>query len=44
MEQRIQEDADWYARVPQYLRRNTNGAERKRYFEEVCEIVGRIAG
>lgn len=43
VEQRILEDADWYARVPQYLRRNTNGAERKRYFEEVCEIVGRIA-
>ncbi|MCX5478723.1 DUF4011 domain-containing protein [Kaistia geumhonensis] len=44
VEQRILEDGDWYSRVPQYLRRNTNGAERKRYFEEVCEIVGRIAG
>ncbi len=43
IEQRIEDEADWFARVPLYQRRNTSGSEKQRYFAEVCEIVSRIA-
>ncbi len=42
VEQRVNDDADWFAKVPNYLRRNTNAAEKKLFFEEICDIVARI--
>jgi hypothetical protein len=42
VEQRVLDDTDWFSKVPNYLRRNTNAAEKKQFFEEICEIIARI--
>ncbi len=42
IEQRIEDEADWFARVPLYQRRNTSGPERQRFLADVCDIVSRI--
>jgi hypothetical protein len=36
------DDADWFAKVPNYLRRNTNAVEKRLFFDEICDIVARI--
>ena len=40
--QRIGDSDDWFARIPQYLRIGTNPEEKKRFLDDVCEIVDRI--
>ena len=41
VKQRISEPDQWYTHVPQFLRQGTNGAEKKRYLEEICAILER---
>jgi len=41
VKQRISDPNQWYAHVPQFLRQGTNGAEKKRYLEEICAILER---
>jgi very-short-patch-repair endonuclease len=41
VEQRVMDDADWFAKVPNYLRRNTNAVEKKLFFDDICDIVSR---
>jgi very-short-patch-repair endonuclease len=40
--QRIVDPAEWYTRIPQYLRIGTNPAEKTQFLERICEIVERI--
>ena len=39
---RLADPDDWFKRVPQYQRQNTNPLEKQKYIEQICEIVGRI--
>ena len=43
VQQRVVDADEWLSRVPQYLRIGTNAAEKNRFLEDICEIVGRIA-
>ncbi len=43
VQQQITDPADWYNRIPQYLRTGTNPAEKTRFLEDICEIVERIS-
>jgi hypothetical protein len=36
---RLKDADDWFKRVPQYQRQNTNPIERQRYLDQICEIV-----
>jgi very-short-patch-repair endonuclease len=42
VQQRITDPNQWYAHVPQFLRQGTNGAEKKRYLEDVCALLERL--
>lgn len=42
VQQRIADTADWYVRVPQYLRSGTTAAEKVRFLEPICDVVARI--
>jgi very-short-patch-repair endonuclease len=42
VEQRVTDDGEWFRKVPLYMRRNTNAAEKRRFFDDICEIVARI--
>ena len=42
VQQRVADPADWYTRVPQYLRSGTTASEKVRYLEAICEVVARI--
>ena len=44
VEQRVTDEREWFSKVPTYLRRNTNAAEKRRFFEDICEVVARING
>jgi very-short-patch-repair endonuclease len=39
---RLTDPDDWFKRVPQYQRQNTNPLEKQRYIDHICEIVSRI--
>jgi len=39
---RLTDPDDWFKRVPQYQRQNTNPLEKQRYIEHICEIVSKI--
>jgi very-short-patch-repair endonuclease len=39
---RLTNPQDWFKRVPQYQRQNTNPLEKQRYIEQICEIVSKI--
>ena len=41
---RLRDPYDWFRRIPQYQRQNTNPLEKQKYLETICEIVGRIDG
>jgi very-short-patch-repair endonuclease len=43
IQQRIYDPADWYIRIPQYLRSGTSAAEKNEYLQRICEIVERMA-
>ena len=40
--QRVVDPDEWHSRIPQYLRIGTNGAEKNRFLDEICEIIERI--
>jgi len=40
--QRVVEPNDWFRKVPQFQRAGTNPAEKTRYLERICELVGRM--
>jgi hypothetical protein len=39
--QKVVDPAEWFLKIPAYLRQNTNPIE-KRYLEQICEIVSRL--
>jgi very-short-patch-repair endonuclease len=39
---RLTDPDDWFKRVPQYQRQNTNPLEKQRYIKQICEIVSKI--
>jgi hypothetical protein len=39
---RIKDPDDWFLRIPQYQRQNTNPLEKQKYLDRICEIVSRI--
>jgi very-short-patch-repair endonuclease len=39
---RLSDPYDWFRRIPQYQRQNTNPIEKQKYLETICEIVSRI--
>jgi hypothetical protein len=41
--QRVRDPDDWFRKVPQFQRAGTNALEKQRYFDQVCEIIDRIA-
>jgi hypothetical protein len=40
--QRFTDPAEWFDKVPGYLRQGTNPVEKGRYLERVCDTVGRL--
>ncbi|WP_114945276.1 DUF3320 domain-containing protein [Microvirga calopogonii] len=40
--QHVTEPDDWFRKVPQFQRAGTNPAEKARYLERICELVGRL--
>jgi very-short-patch-repair endonuclease len=44
VEQRLDDPGDWHRKVPMYLRQGTNPAERSRFLDRLCDIVGRLEG
>ena len=36
---RLKDPGDWFKRVPQYQRDNTNPIEKQKYLDRICEIV-----
>jgi hypothetical protein len=36
---RLKDSDDWFKRVPQYQRQNTNPIEKQRYLDQICEMV-----
>ncbi|MGA8495439.1 MAG: AAA domain-containing protein, partial [Xanthobacteraceae bacterium] len=36
---RLKDPGDWFKRVPQYQRQNTNPIEKQKYLDRICEIV-----
>jgi hypothetical protein len=42
VKQRITDPKQWYTQVPQFLRQGTNGAEKKRYLEDICALLARL--
>jgi hypothetical protein len=40
--QRFTDPDEWFDKVPGYLRQGTNPAEKGRYLDRVCDIVGRL--
>jgi hypothetical protein len=40
--QSVVDPDDWHRLVPQYLRTGINAAEKNRFLDEICEIVGRV--
>ena len=42
VQQSVVDPDDWHRLVPQYLRTGTNTAEKNRFLDEICEIVGRV--
>ena len=42
VQQRVSDPADWYTRIPQYLRSSTAAAEKVRFLDQICDIVARI--
>ena len=42
VQQRVSDLADWYTRVPQYLRSGTTASEKTRFLEAICDVVARI--
>ena len=42
VKQRITDPDQWYTHVPQFLRQGTNGAEKKRYLEDICGLLERL--
>lgn len=41
--QRFVEPEEWFDKVPGYLRQGTNPAEKSRYLDSICDIVGRLS-
>jgi very-short-patch-repair endonuclease len=39
---RLTDPNDWFKRVPQYQRQNTNPLEKHKYIDQICRIVGKI--
>jgi len=42
VQQRITEPANWYARVPQYLRSATTASEKAQFLQAICDVAARI--
>jgi very-short-patch-repair endonuclease len=40
--QRLTDAEEWFDKVPGYLRQGTNPAEKSKYLERICDIVGRM--
>ena len=40
--QRFTDPDEWFEKVPGYLRQGTNPAEKGRYLDRICEMVGRL--
>jgi very-short-patch-repair endonuclease len=39
---RMTDPDDWFSKVPQYLRQNTDAREKRMYLDQICEIVARV--
>jgi hypothetical protein len=39
---RLKDSDDWFNRVPQYQRQNTNPIEKQKYLDRICEMVQMI--
>jgi very-short-patch-repair endonuclease len=39
---RLKDPDEWFTRVPQYQRQNTNPLEKRKYLDRICEIVSRL--
>ena len=40
--QRFADAEEWFDKVPGYLRQGTNPAEKSKYLERICDVVGRM--
>jgi very-short-patch-repair endonuclease len=39
---RVADPDEWFEKVPEYLRRQTDGVEKRKFFESICGVIDRI--
>jgi hypothetical protein len=42
LSQHFTDPDEWFAKIPTFLRQNTNPIEKNKYLERICEIVSRV--
>ncbi|NNH32998.1 hypothetical protein C9413_27255 [Rhizobium sp. SEMIA 4085] len=42
IKQRVIDPAEWFHKVPQYLRSGTDAVEKRLYLERICEVIERL--